>query len=66
MDSLNKHSKFYGSIIMTDDQSLKKEQSTNPNNNKKPTAGCDWIHELSVTIRKPKRVDIPEERYVIF
>lgn len=51
---------------MSEDPSLKKDQSTGTagaNSNKKPSAGCDWIYELSVTIRKPKRVDIPNERY---
>lgn len=25
--------------------------------------GCDWIQEVSVTIRKMKRTQIPKERY---
>lgn len=47
---------------MTDEQSLKKDQASGANNTKKPCSGCDWIQELSITIRKPKRVDIPDER----
>lgn len=27
--------------------------------------GCDWIQEVSVTIRKMKRTQIPKERYII-
>jgi len=26
--------------------------------------GCDWIQELSVTIRKSKKTALPKERYV--
>ncbi|XP_065205960.1 baculoviral IAP repeat-containing protein 6-like isoform X3 [Planococcus citri] len=62
-DGLNKHSKFYSSMLLGEDQALKKDQpATGTNTNKKPSTGCDWIYELSVTIRKPKRVDIPNER----
>ena len=27
--------------------------------------GCDWIQEVSVTIRKMKRTQIPKERYIV-
>lgn len=64
VDALNKHSKFYNSMLMSEEQTLKKDQATSTNSNKKPSAGCDWIYELSVTIRKPKRVLIPNERFV--
>lgn len=64
-DQANKqYSKFYSSLFVPEDTNVKKEQAPTVTSNKKPSAGCDWIHELSVTIRKPKRVDIPGEKYL--
>lgn len=58
-ETLNKP-KYYSSAVMNDEQIMKKDASAG-NTNKKPMSGCDWIQELSVTIRKPKKVDIPNE-----
>lgn len=64
-DQVNKqYSKFYSSLFVPEDPNMKKEQTATVNINKKPSAGCDWIHELSVTIRKPKRFNIAGEKYV--
>lgn len=39
--------------------------ASNVVNKKMEYLGCDWLHEVSVTIRKTKQTDIPNERLVL-
>lgn len=36
--------------------------ASNVANKKMEYIGCDWLHEVSITIRKTKQTDLPNER----
>lgn len=33
-------------------------------NKKMEYNGCDWLHEISITVRKTKQTDVPNERFM--
>ncbi|XP_054283105.1 baculoviral IAP repeat-containing protein 6 [Macrosteles quadrilineatus] len=51
----------YNGLVLTPGSTVDRLASS-VSNQKKEHVGCDWLHEISITIRKTKQIDIPNER----